>query len=208
MVVMRLDRTMTEESPPLEEVAESGTTYKDYLAAVEKYDTLRVELIDGEIYMTPAPVPFHQLFRPIFLVARQICAHTRSRRSDSDIAFGCGVANAEAEIVQPDLVFIRRERTTALIGDKRITGAPDLVVEVLSPSTAHVDRRTKLPIYARYGVTEYWIADPDDRAIEVYILDGPSYRVAGIFVADETVNVGQFAEAGIALSAVFALPTA
>ncbi|MEI2420491.1 Uma2 family endonuclease, partial [Arthrospira platensis SPKY2] len=76
----------------------------------------------------------------------------------------------EARMVQPDLIFIAAERAADLIGQERIHGAPDLVVEILSPSTAHTDRHRKLPRYAEAGVPELWLMDPDHQALELYLL--------------------------------------
>lgn len=69
--------------------------------------------------------------------------------------------------VQPDILFASNERR-GIIGEKQVTGAPDLVVEILSPSTAHRDRGIKLDLYARCGVREYWIADPVDDVVDVW----------------------------------------
>ena len=69
--------------------------------------------------------------------------------------------------VQPDLLFISHERR-GIIGEKQVTGAPDLVVEILSPSTAHRDRGIKLDLYARHGVRQYWIVDPVEDVVDVW----------------------------------------
>jgi Uma2 family endonuclease len=69
--------------------------------------------------------------------------------------------------VQPDIVFVSSERL-GIIHDEGIKGAPDLVIEILSPSTAHRDRGIKRKLYERHGVTQYWIVDPDAKAVEVW----------------------------------------
>ena len=69
--------------------------------------------------------------------------------------------------VQPDILFVSNERR-GIIGEKQVLGAPDLVVEILSPSTAHRDRGVKLDLYARRGVREYWIVDPDEDVVDVW----------------------------------------
>ena len=79
-------------------------------------------------------------------------------------------------MVQPDLVFVSNDRLH-LVTETSIQGAPDLVIEVLSPSTARLDRDRKKDAYARFGVREYWIADPDTRTLETYRLEDQSFRL-------------------------------
>ncbi|HAG08806.1 MAG TPA: hypothetical protein DCK87_04480 [Desulfotomaculum sp.] len=74
----------------------------------------------------------------------------------------------EKETYQPDIIFIAKERLP-IIEPARINGAPDLVVEILSPSTGYYDLKKKARIYARHGVREYWIVDPEDKSIEVHV---------------------------------------
>jgi Uma2 family endonuclease len=71
------------------------------------------------------------------------------------------------DVVEPDLLYVSKDRLSVLT-EKNVQGAPDLVVEVLSPSTAQTDRTTKLKLYARYGVQEYWIIDPYGPSAEIY----------------------------------------
>jgi len=73
------------------------------------------------------------------------------------------------EVFQPDIVFISRERLN-IIGPDKINGAPDLVVEILSPTTAYYDLKKKFRVYEKHGVREYWIVDPEDNSIQVYVL--------------------------------------
>jgi Uma2 family endonuclease len=77
-------------------------------------------------------------------------------------------------VVQPDILFVSNERR-GIITEPNVSGAPDLVVEILSPGTAERDRELKLNLYARYGVREYWIVDPEDETVEVMELgpEGP-----------------------------------
>ncbi|HEX6812202.1 MAG TPA: Uma2 family endonuclease [Planctomycetota bacterium] len=77
-------------------------------------------------------------------------------------------------VVQPDLVVVR-PRSRCVIGDKKLTGVPDLVIEILSPSNPNYDRRTKRRRYERAGVREFWLVDPDAQRIEQLILRGGAY---------------------------------
>jgi Uma2 family endonuclease len=80
--------------------------------------------------------------------------------------------------VQPDLVVVL-QRNRHIIGQKKLTGAPDLLVEILSPGTARYDRGKKLPRYARAGVREFWLVDPERGCIEQYELRGGAYALVG-----------------------------
>lgn len=91
------------------------------------------------------------------------------------------VVLSEINVLQPDILFISQDRLSILEEDC-IWGAPDLVVEVLSPSTSHLDRGVKKELYARFGVREYWIVDPGARSAEVLSLT-PGYQTTGTFVS-------------------------
>jgi len=143
----------------------SGQTYREFLIAVEEFPQFRVEFIDGEIVMTPASVPLHQsisgnLYR---VLDRYIYGNKLGRLFYAPIDVEL---RPTSRILEPDIIFIAQDRIPELVGEKRITGAPDLVIEILSPATARADRHVKLPLYAESGVAEYWIIDPDSRAVE------------------------------------------
>jgi Uma2 family endonuclease len=179
-----------------------GKGHQDYLAAVEDHASLRVEYLNGDIVMTPARSPHHQIVSTNLLL---LLGHFAMQKglglvlpAPLDV-----VLSREAQIAQPDLVFISKERAPKLVTRAAISGAPDLVVEIISPSTARADRKIKLPLYARYGVAEFWLVDPEDRSVEVFTLDGETYRIAGIYLAGDTVTAGRFAEAQVAVDAIF-----
>ena len=139
-------------------------TWEDVLRMPD--DGNRYEFIGGRLYMTPAPVTRHQR-----VVMRLCSALSRilvdSGRGESFCAPLLVEFPGTGDRVQPDLLFISNERR-AIIGEKQVTGAPDLVVEILSPSTAHRDRGVKLDLYARHGVRQYWIVDPDEDSVDVW----------------------------------------
>ncbi len=128
-------------------------------------DGKRYELFEGEAYVTPSPNLHHQR-----ILRRLSRAFEDAIRDGSEVFFApMDVVLAEATAVQPDLVLVL-ENNASILKDV-VRGVPDLVVEVLSPSTAQVDRGLKMETYARYGVGEYWIVDIDSASIEIYRLD-------------------------------------
>jgi Uma2 family endonuclease len=94
---------------------------------------------------------------------------------------------SEFTIVEPDIVFVLQARL-AIVQEEKIVGAPDLAVEVLSASTAHIDRGKKFQIYAQAGVREYWIVDPDACTIELFVQRNGFYELLGKHSAGETVR--------------------
>ena len=140
------------------------TTWEDVLRMPD--DGNRYEFIGGRLYMTPAPVTRHQRISKrlhwALMEVLERAGHGQVFYAPLLVEFpGTG------DRVQPDILFVSNERQT-IIGEKQVTGAPDLVVEILSPSTAHRDRGIKLDLYARHGVREYWIVDPDEDAVDVW----------------------------------------
>jgi Uma2 family endonuclease len=125
----------------------------------------RWELIDGEAYMTPAPNRIHQK-----IVRRLARAFEDAIEDLSEVYLApLDVVLAEATALQPDLIFVHEENREIL--QDQIRGVPDLVAEVLSPSTVKMDRGVKMETYARHGVPEYWIVDPGAESIEIYRID-------------------------------------
>jgi len=172
-------------------------TYEDYAAIPD--DGKRYEVVDGVLFMTPAPNRWHQE------TVGEIFAYLRNHVKLT----GLGVvymAPFDVElnpktIVQPDVLVILNAHLEK-ISDKRVIGAPDLVVEVASPGTREHDQHEKLDAYALAGVPEYWIVDPTRRTIELLVLEAGAYRSSGIFegksslpskvVPDFPVHVEQF----------------
>ncbi|MEW5930683.1 MAG: Uma2 family endonuclease [Gemmatimonadota bacterium] len=128
-------------------------------------DGNRYEVIAGELHVTPAPRPAHQ--RIIARLGFALEGFTRENDLGWILPGPVDVLFAEGEYLEPDLVFVRRERLQ-IVTERGIEGPPDLVVEVASPSTARTDRGIKRERYARFGVPEYWVVDADARLVEVY----------------------------------------
>lgn len=177
-------------------------TFEDFLAISEENPMMRVELLEGEVVMSPAPKPFHQYV--LRNLAFRLSQYVQEQKWGDVLFAPVGVRLAEDVFVQPDLLFVRQERIEEMVGENYLDGVPDFVAEILSPGTAHYDRHTKLLLYAHYGVAEYWIVDPENKVIEVFILDGETYRVAGIFLEGDAIDVGMFTAVNIQIDAVFA----
>jgi len=156
-------------------------TYADYLIAP---DDARYELLDGELIMVPAPNVWHQS-ASIYL-SHNMVSLILSVGIGYVFAAPIDVYFTDTDVVQPDLVFISNARAH-IITDDNIRGAPDLVVEILSPSTEQRDRVFKRSLYARHGVKEYWLADTRRKTIEQLLLDGDDFRLAGVFGMGDTL---------------------
>lgn len=145
-------------------------TYEDYLKTP---DDKRYELINGELLMTPSPIPNHQRIsgKLEFMVRKFITENNLGEVFDAP----CDVYLDNENVVQPDILFISKERLN-IIGEKNIQGAPDLVIEIISENSVYRDMVQKKKLYARFRVKEYWIVIPDEKEIEVYILKDNTYQ--------------------------------
>lgn len=143
--------------------APSRWTYTEFARLPE--DGNRYEVIAGELYVTPSPRPRHQGVVGGLLFA--LDTHVRFHKLGRVYPGPIDVLFAEGDYLAPDLVFVRRDRLE-IVSERGLEAAPDLVVEVLSPSTAARDRTLKRDRYRHYGVPEYWVVDPKAREILVY----------------------------------------
>ena len=140
------------------------TTWEDVLRMPD--DGNRYEFIGGRLYMTTVPVTRHQrISRRLVMALTAILEH--AGHGEVFHALCLVEFPGTGDRVQPDILFVSSERR-GIIGEKAVQGAPDLVVEILSPSTAHRDRGIKLDLYARRGVREYWIVDPAEDVVDVW----------------------------------------
>ncbi len=117
--------------------------------------------------MTPAPSTYHQIISMKLEV--KLANFVMERDLGLVLDAPLDVYFEESETYQPDLVFIARERLSIIEPDK-INGAPDMVVEILSPATAYYDLRRKFKIYEKHGVREYWVIDPEEQSVEIFAL--------------------------------------
>jgi Uma2 family endonuclease len=148
-------------------------TYQDLLGLPD--DLLRHELIDGEHLMSPAPNTKHQ--RIVVNLSWRIRAFLEHHSLGSVYVAPLDVVFSDFDVAEPDVLYVSAEREKLLGTDRNLSGAPDLVVEVLSPSTAHIDQGRKRWLYERYGVREYWIVDPEKETVKVYRLAKGSLRL-------------------------------
>jgi Uma2 family endonuclease len=157
-------------------------TYEDYLLLPEDR---RYEILDGDLFMTPAPTPYHQ--RVSLNLTFILLRHVREKSLGEVLEAPCDVVLSKTDILQPDILFVAADRLS-IIGEKYISGPPDLVVEVLSPATADRDTDLKTKIYARFGVKEMWIADPDAKTVAVLTNSGEGFRQEGLFRQGELLR--------------------
>ncbi|MCE2539414.1 MAG: Uma2 family endonuclease [Acidobacteria bacterium] len=157
-------------------------TYVDYVNAPEDK---RYELLDGDLVMTPAPGEIHQ--RVSILLGWRLIQFVTENGLGRVYVAPFDVVLSDTDVVQPDLLFVSNERAH-VITPANVQGAPDLVVEILSPSTAERDLTFKRRLYARHGVSEYWIVDTTARSVTVLLLREAGFEVAGEYGAGETLT--------------------
>lgn len=150
-------------------------TYQDYLHLPD--DGKRYQIIDGELYMVPSPIPYHQT---ISINIERILYEYTKKQGGRVLHAPCDVVLTNIDVVQPDIFFISPERLD-IIKEKNIQGAPDLVVEILSSYSEKIDKISKAKLYARFGVKEYWIVNPDKKEVTVLNLKGGGYKSQGDF---------------------------
>lgn len=172
-------------------------TYNDY---VQLPDDKRYELVEGELFLVPAPNLYHQsILRELSVALHQ---YVRSRDLGQLFFAPCDVVFAEISVVQPDLLFVSKERL-AILTDANIQGAPDLVVEILSPSTGQRDVGIKRNLYAKYGVREYWIVDPEAKTVEVLSWTEAGYHTEAVVPRTGKLNSPLFLALNLALAEIF-----
>lgn len=148
-------------------------TYEDYENFPD--DGNRYEIIDGEVYVTAAPFEAHQW--AVGEVQAILRDHVRKHHLGRVYPAPLAIFLGPNDVYEPDVLYIARDRLRIIDGIGRVRGAPDLCIEVASPSTRERDRTVKFERYAHFGVQEYWIVDPDPQTVEVFVLDGGEYRL-------------------------------
>ena len=157
-------------------------TVKEYMTTPEDK---RYQLLDGEMILAPSPTQRHQaIVGQLFVVLRQFVNDNRLGR----VWFApLDVILSNYDVAQPDILFVSNERAT-IITEANIQGAPDLVVEILSPATAEYDRGYKQLLYGRHGVQEYWLVDPDAATVEVWSESEQGLAPSATYHGDEVLT--------------------
>ncbi len=173
-------------------------TYED-LTAIPP-DRNRYELFYGELNVTAAPNTAHQ--DAVLNLATLFQVHVRAKRLGRVYIAPYDVILSDTTIVEPDIMFVSTRRRS-IVTMAHIRGAPDLVVEVLSPSTQQVDRHVKMQLYAQFGVSHYWIVDPERREILGYALEKDNYRLVGSGQNEEEISLPPYSDLRLKLSDVW-----
>ncbi len=146
-------------------------TYEDYL---KLDDDKRYEVLEGELLEMPAPSTTHQ--RLVKRIVMLLDSFVEKKNLGEVFVSPVDVILSDTNVVQPDVVFVSKENSE-IVKERGIFGSPDLVVEVISPSTLKRDTEDKKRIYAKHGVKELWLVFPGERAVEVFTLKNNFYEV-------------------------------
>ena len=167
--------------------------YDDYLRLPD--DGKRHEILDGELYVTPAPSPLHQ--RVSKRLQRQLEDYFEARALGEVFDAPIDMILGPHDVAQPDLLVVTNPHQISVRG---IEGAPLLVVEVLSPSTRRHDRDVKMQRYAALAIPHYWIVDPEGQWIECYRLEGDTYRHVLTGEGDSRLTTAEWPDLTISLA--------
>lgn len=189
------------QAPPQEWPPQGEWTYDDYARLPD--DGWKYEVIRGELYMSPAPRPRHQVISSNLNFELQRFVRERALGKVLNAPIDVILPRGLGTPVQPDILFIRRDNL-GIIGETTIDGVPDLVVEILSPSNWIDDRRTKFDVYADAGVAEYWIIDPHKEEVEQFILRDNRYELVEKYGPGESVSSQAITGFTVAVDGIFA----
>jgi Uma2 family endonuclease len=183
---------------------QSNYSYADYIKSPEED---RYEVIDGQIIsMSPAPTPRHQHVQRELLI--EFGTYLRGKEcsvfgSPIDVCLFADQTTSNEKIkdwVQPDMVVVCDRNK---INQQNIVGAPDLVIEILSPSTARNDRVVKFNNFQKAGVKEYWIVDPSNEYVEVFLLQNNRFISSGFYTKEDSIKVSILENLSINLKDIF-----
>lgn len=134
-----------------------------------------VELIDGEIIMSASPIPKHQrISLRLALILDTLKPNGEVFTAPLDVHLD------DSNVLEPDIMWISAHESSAIIGERHIIGAPDLVVEVFSPSTLKRDKTQKFTLYEKHGVREYWMVDLETEQVEVWANSAKGFERVGV----------------------------
>jgi Uma2 family endonuclease len=151
------------------------TTYQEFRQIeFDEDDNAHYELLNGEIMKKSAPTPYHQ--RLVRNVCRVIDKFINENKYGEILFSPIDVFLDEYNVPQPDLVYLSNEKVKFITNDG-IMGVPDLIIEIISPSSILKDRITKKNVYERFGVEEYWLIDANNQEIEIYVIENGEYEL-------------------------------
>jgi Uma2 family endonuclease len=177
-------------------VSTAKMTARQYFQLGEDPPGVRLELVDGEIAVSPSPNPKHSYTEKTlsFIPLTYIRRHKMGRLyGDVDTLF------TDFDVRRPDLLYFSNQRLH-LVGEQAMEGPPDLCVEIASPSSRAIDRRDKFRQYAEGGVQWYWIVDPEHRTVEGFELHEGVYRSTASGRENDTIHLPPFDDLTIPLS--------
>lgn len=172
-------------------------TYEDYERLPEGAP---YQLIEGELIMVPSPIPYHQDI--LRILGLKLAAFVEEKKLGKIYFAPLDVYLSETDTYQPDIIFIAKDRLN-IIGEKKVEGSPDLVIEILSPATAYYDLRIKKDIYEKSGVKEYWVVDPMQKTIEVFVNKKGKFELISVSKEEDAVKSTLLEGLSISLREVF-----
>jgi Uma2 family endonuclease len=171
-------------------------TAAQFLEMGEDPPGVRLELVDGEVAVSPSPEPKHSF------TDRSLTTLLFNHMSENELGALFGDVDTifgEHDVRRPDLIYFAKDRFH-LVGEKAMEGPPDLCVEIISPSSRTIDRKKKFKQYEAGKVAHYWIVDPGARTIEGYKLSRGKYRLTGKGAENDVVNLPPFENLRIPLA--------
>ena len=158
------------------------------------------QLIEGELFMSPSPIRYHQD------ILQNACFHLRGYLERNPIGTihiaPSDVELSDLNVYEPDLYFVSNRRKSILT-KQGAAGAPNMVLEILSPRTAKLDKGVKKDIYARTGVEELWIADPSCKELSIFVLQESTEQPKSVFKGRQKVVSSLFPSLDLTVSALF-----
>lgn len=175
-----------------------AVTYAEYRALPE--NGKRYEVLEGELYMTAAPVLNHQ--RVLRTLLGILDRHIQATKWGEILPAPVELYLDKRNFVEPDIVAVSNARRS-ILREKNIQGAPDLVIEIISPSTARTDRIRKAKLYAKHQIPHYWIVDYADKTLEAFEWSKGGYVLAAALEEDQVFEPSLFPDFKIPLQTLW-----
>lgn len=157
----------------MEAVLERKITWREFLEMDLPDDGFIYELINGELMRRSSPNPPHQA--AVIAFSTQLQLFVTGKKLGRAFTAPLDVFLGDLNGIQPDIFFVSKDREFIIDNQNGIMGAPDLIVEVISPGYVRRDRVEKKEVYEQFAVREYWIIDPDHRTVEIFVMQNNAY---------------------------------